>query len=98
MLPRMRPLPTRRTVMAVRLIALTADAVQIGLLPLFLAGALSPVNAVLDLAVAAIMVWKLGWHVAFLPTFVAELIPFVDVFPTWTLAVWFVTRGGSRRA
>ena len=46
----------------------------------------------LDL-VAAIVLWSLlGWHWAFLPTFVAEVVPFVDLFPTWTLAVAFVMR------
>jgi hypothetical protein len=87
---------TRRTVLVTRLVALAADAIQIGLVPLFAAGALSPFNAGLDVLVAAFMVWRLGWHPAFLPAFVTELIPFVDVFPTWTLAVWFATRGVTR--
>jgi hypothetical protein len=34
----------------------------------------------------------LGWHWAFLPTLAAELIPGLDLFPTWTAAVFFVTR------
>jgi hypothetical protein len=33
----------------------------------------------------------LGWHWAFLPAFAAELIPGVDLFPTWTAAVAYVT-------
>ena len=36
--------------------------------------------------------WLVGWHFAFLPTFVAELVPGVDLIPTWTAAVWLVTR------
>jgi hypothetical protein len=38
------------------------------------------------------MIRLLGWHWAFLPTMAAELIPGADLFPTWTAAVWFVTR------
>jgi hypothetical protein len=33
----------------------------------------------------------LGWHWAFLPTFAAELIPGLDLVPTWTAAVFYVT-------
>jgi hypothetical protein len=42
------------------------------------------------------MVRMVGWHFAFLPTFVAELVPGVDLIPTWTAAVWFATRRGAR--
>ena len=38
------------------------------------------------------MIRLLGWHWAFLPTAAAKLIPGADLFPTWTTAVWFVTR------
>jgi hypothetical protein len=74
------------------LIALVADAVQLVLLPLFAEGWLTPLNDALDLVVGFLLIRRLGWHVAFLPTFVAELLPMVDVFPSWTLAVWFVVR------
>ncbi|MGB8129978.1 MAG: hypothetical protein WCG81_09300 [Candidatus Angelobacter sp.] len=29
---------------------------------------------------------------SFLPTFAAELVPGLDLFPTWTAAVFFATR------
>src|SRR4029453_14403993 len=35
----------------------------------------------------------LGWHWAFLPAFLTELVPFVDLVPTWTIAVFLATRG-----
>jgi len=73
-------------------IALAADAIQIAVFPLFVEGGLSPADALLDLIVAALLIRVLGWHWAFLPTLAAELIPGVDMFPTWTTAVWFVTR------
>ena len=60
--------------------------------PLFAEGALSPVDDVLDLAVAAVLVHLLGWHWEFLPAFAAELVPGVDLVPFWTLAVISVYR------
>ena len=77
------------------LIAALADLTQLGLVPLFGPGFLAPINDALDLVVGFILVRMLGWHIAFVPTFVAELLPGVDLFPTWTAAVWFV--GWSRR-
>jgi hypothetical protein len=72
-------------------IALTADAVQIVVLPLFAFGGLSPADTVVDAAAAVILTGLLGWHWAFLPTLLAELIPGLDLFPTWTAAVAYVT-------
>jgi hypothetical protein len=85
--------PPASNVRAARIIAVLADAVQMGLAPVFLEGALSAFNDALDVVVGAAMVWLLGWHPAFLPAFAAELMPLVDLFPTWTGAVLFVTRG-----
>lgn len=73
-------------------VALAADTIQIAALPLFAEGALSPLDTVLDLIVGAVLVRLLGWHWAFLPTLVAELVPGLDLFPTWSAAVWYVAR------
>jgi hypothetical protein len=73
-------------------VAIAADVLQIAAFPLFAEGALSPADSVLDLIVAFVMVRLLGWHWALLPTVAAKLIPGADLFPTWTAAVWFVTR------
>ena len=72
--------------------AIVADALQIVVFPLFVQGALSPADDVLDLAVAAVLVRLLGWHWEFLPAFAAELVPGVDLVPFWTLAVANVYR------
>ena len=88
MSPRATPSPAR--VWAARSVAVAADAIQIFAVPAFLGGAASPVNDVLDVAVGMSL---LGWHIAFLPTFVAELVPVLGIFPTWTAAALFVTRG-----
>ncbi len=74
------------------LVALAADAIQIIGFPLFVEGVASPANSVLDLLVGVILIRLLGWHWAFLPSLAAELIPGMDLFPTWTAAVWYVTR------
>jgi hypothetical protein len=73
-------------------IAIAADVLQIVAFPFFVEGGVSPADSVLDLVVAFVMIRLLGWHWAFLPTAAAKLIPGADLFPTWTTAVWFVTR------
>jgi hypothetical protein len=78
------------------LVAIVADGVQILVLPLFALGALSPADALIDAAAAFILSQLLGWHWAFLPTLLAELVPGLDLFPTWTAAVFYVTVRQSR--
>jgi hypothetical protein len=73
-------------------VAIAADILQIAAFPLFVEGGISPADSALDLIVAIVMIRLLGWHWAFLPTAAAKLIPGADLFPTWTTAVWFVTR------
>ncbi len=77
---------------AAMLLAVAADALQLIVFPLFLEGALSPLDDVLDLAVAAVLVNLLGWHWEFLPSFVGKLVPGADLVPFWTLAVANVYR------
>ena len=74
------------------IIALAADAIQWAGLPLFAAGGASPADAVLDLVTGALLLRLLGWHWALLPSFAAELVPGLDLFPTWTAAVYYITR------
>src|SRR5947208_4257992 len=74
------------------ILGMVADALQIFVFPLFAEGALSPADDVLDIAVAAVLVNLLGWHWEFLPAFLAELVPGVDLVPFWTIAVINVYR------
>jgi hypothetical protein len=76
-----------------RVVALAADLLQVVLLPAFFPVAVSPANNVVDVAVAIVLLRLLGWHWAFLPAFLAEAIPVVDLAPTWTAAVFLATRG-----
>ena len=83
---------TRGRVVAARAIAVAADFLQIIVFPVFSEGGLSPIDSGLDLAVAGALTALIGWHWAFLPSFAAELVPFVDLIPTWTAAVFIATR------
>jgi hypothetical protein len=78
-------------------LAVAADALQIFVLPVFSEGALSPIDDVLDIVVAAGLVRLVGWHWEFLPAFAAELVPGVDLVPFWTLAVANVYRKSSQK-
>jgi hypothetical protein len=79
-------------------LAVMADALQIVVFPLFVEGALSPADDVLDLAVAAMLVHLLGWHWEFLPSLLAKLLPGVDLVPFWTMAVANVYRKSKQIA
>jgi hypothetical protein len=84
---------TARRIWVARGLAVTADLIQIGLAPLFLEGGLSIFDVVLDALMAWVLTLLVGWHWAFLPAFVAELVPGIDLVPSWTLAVFLATRG-----
>jgi hypothetical protein len=79
-------------------LAVVADALQIVVFPMFVEGALSPADDILDLGVAAVLAYLLGWHWEFLPSFFAKLVPGVDLVPFWTMAVANVYRKSKRIA
>ena len=87
-----RPAPSARRIWAARLLAVAADAFQIGLLPFFGEGFLSPAADVIDVIMAIALTALVGWNWAFLPTFLAEIVPGLGLVPTWTLAAFFATR------
>jgi len=80
-------------VRAARILAVAADLAQIALLPAVFPLSITPINNVIDVAVGLALVALVGWHWALLPAFVAEMIPLVEVVPTWTVAVFIATRG-----
>jgi hypothetical protein len=88
---------TRRRIFAARAMAIAADFVQIAVFPVFSEGGFSPLDTGLDLVVAGALTALVGWHWAFLPSFAAEMVPFLDLVPTWTAAVFIATRapGGA---
>jgi len=78
------------------ILALIADALQLAVIPLFVEGALSPADDLLDFGVAAALVNLLGWHWEFLPSLLIKLVPGVDLVPFWTIAVVNVYRKSKR--
>lgn len=83
---------------AAMVLAIIADALQIAVFPLFIEGALSPADDLLDFGVGAVLIHLLGWHWEFLPSFLAKLVPGVDLVPFWTMAVASVYRKSKRIA
>jgi len=61
-------------------VAVAADGLQLLLGPFGWEG----LNQAVDLAAMLLLSWILGFHLLFLPTFVIELVPLADDFPTWT--------------
>jgi hypothetical protein len=86
-----KTLTTKRVWLA-RGVALAADALQLGLLPLFVGGAPEAADLALEAVTGVLLCWICGFHPAFLPTAIGEALPMVDLFPSWTLATLFVTR------
>ena len=78
---------SRRRKMWALLIDLSADALRLILLPLFVVGIVSPYDDLLDVATAAALLCVLGFRWSLLVGLVIELIPLVESFPTWTALV-----------
>ena len=77
-------------------LAIAADLLQVAVFPLFIEGAASPADDLLDLGMAGAMSFLLGWHWEFLPSFFGKLVPGVDFVPLWTMAVANVYRKSSK--
>ena len=88
----MNPISLNR-IRAARAIAICTDLIQVGFPYIFGEGFLSPFDAALDVAACLALTALVGWHSAFIPAFLAELVPFADFAPTWTIAAVIVTRG-----
>lgn len=89
-------IPSGTKLRAAMALAVLADVAQIALFPLFMEGGASPVDDVLDLAMAGVLSYLLGWHWEFAPSFVGELVPGLNFVPLWTLAVANVWRKTKR--
>lgn len=78
--------PPRRKALALA-IAVVSDVVQFALLPMFTEGFASPFDVVLDVATALAILLVVGFHFRLVFALALELIPGVDLFPTWTAMV-----------
>jgi len=83
---------------AAMILAIAADLVQLIVFPIFVAGAESPADDIVDLCVGGLLTWLLGWHWEFAPSFLGKLVPGVDLVPLWTLAVANVYRKAKPHA
>ena len=83
--------PRRRRI-AIAIAAL-ADALQLGLFPVFSEGALSIPDDVLDGVVAVLLLVTLGWRWRVVAALALELVPGVALFPTWTAFVLTLRSG-----
>jgi hypothetical protein len=81
-----RPLTRGRRRAAIA-VAAVADLVQIAFAPAFVEGALLPPDIILDAvtAIAILIIVGFHWRLAF--ALAMELVPAVDLFPTWTALV-----------
>lgn len=77
---------------AALVLALIADILQMIVFPFFVEGAASPADDLLDLGMCGILSFLLGWRWEFAPSFLAKLVPGLDLVPLWTLAVANVYR------
>lgn len=92
---RITPGPRIKTAL---ILAMLADILQWIVLPLSMEGAVFPGDDIVDLGMAGILSWLLGWHWEFLPSFAGKLLPGVDLVPLWTLAVANVYRKSRPRS
>jgi len=64
-------------------VAVVADGLQLLLAPM----AWTLIEDVIDVVAMILTTWILGFHLLLLPTFLIELVPVVDIIPTWTACV-----------
>jgi hypothetical protein len=82
-----KPPISRRRKRAALAVAAVVDLIQIGVFPAFAEGALSPLQDVLDVVTAIVLVAVCGFKWQFVAAFGLELLPVADLFPTWTAMV-----------
>ncbi len=80
------PKLTRLRMVLAFLVAIVADGLQILLGPLGWTFA----DEIIDVLTMILTMILLGFHPLLLPTFVVEIIPVIDMLPTWTACVALV--------
>jgi hypothetical protein len=92
----MKPSLTKRRIIIAYSVAIAADLIEFPISALELTVIGAPVamflSFMLDVFVFGIMTFLFGFHWLFLPSFLVEVIPGLDMLPTWVGCVWFVVR------
>ncbi len=68
-------------------LAAIADLVQVGYFPIFGEGVLSIPDDVLDIVIALLLLFTLGFRWRLAMALMMELVPGATLFPTWTAVV-----------
>lgn len=89
------PISHRRKVVAVG-IAGAADLLQIALLPAF--GLAYVMDDAIDIVLALILIVVCGFKWQFILAFLLELVPGLDLLPTWTAVVLLIPSTGPEPA
>jgi len=74
------PRLTRTRMVLAMAVAVGADGIQL----LFGAVGWFGIDQAIDFVAMVLISWIIGFHILLLPTFVVELVPLLDDFPTWT--------------
>lgn len=77
--PRTLPPPTKQRALLAFVVAGISDIASVSL------ALLMPVQIVVDLLTAVVLWGLLGWRWPLLPALIAEAIPVLSIFPTWTM-------------
>jgi hypothetical protein len=91
-----KPELTRKRILIAYVVAIIADLIEFPISALELTAIGAPVamflSFILDVFVFGIMAFLLGFHWLFLPSFLVEVVPGLDMIPTWVGCVFFVVR------
>ena len=77
---------TRSRIRSAYAVAIATDVLQVALGPFGWVGT----DEVLDVVAMILTTRLIGFHPLLLPTFALELVPFIDMLPTWTGCVALV--------
>jgi hypothetical protein len=87
---------TKKRIVIAYTVAIVADLLEFPISALELTVIAAPLamflSFMLDVFVFGIMTFLLGFHWLFLPSFLVEVVPGLDMLPTWVGCVWFVVR------
>ncbi len=90
--------PSRGRQIIALIVAILADGLHYFAWPLFFAGGISPFEWAEDLIVTVILLIILGFRWELIAAFGLELVPFIDMFPTWTAFMLYIMADSHRRS